>query len=338
MTRIAFVLDQFELQSPGQQLLDRFVIGYNQEGEFKRPGTTVAAFMPGSNENPLLQARKKEFRLEVAESIESALAGVDFVVIASGTKKFPEGGGDLERVMSLVPHGKPVYVDGALLWQRRDAELVVKLSRSRSIPVLSSRAAAHFVPLPVKPQFASSDVRKALIVAQGGFPEGELDALYALKPYLGSEWMRQEPSRVAQDRSDQLWDFAYSPAWKPLLEAAVSHSDNIKGDPDKDGRTQDVVGLRLLEKLAPNASGWHLEYGNRLQILVLMTDGAIADFNFAVEARAQIHSAQLYHPQAPMENHYDGLAAWILERLSKQPAHGNLEEALTFSRILHVGD
>jgi len=335
MTRIAFVLDQFELQSPGQQLLDRFLIGYNQNGEFKASKTKVILFLSGAGENRLIQSRVTKFGLEIADSMRGALAHADFAVVAPGTRKFSQSPGSEDTlVLSELPAGKAAYIDGSLLLSLESIGKARKVSDSRSISLSISRAAAHFVPLPIKPTFAAKDVQKTLIVAQGTFPEAELDALHALKPYLGSSWTQEQRPRVEALQNAALWDFAYSASWRPLLKAAISRSDNIKGDPDRDGRTQDIVGLQLLEKLAVNARGWRVQLANNKQLAILVLDNAVADFNFAVHEGGRIHSAQLYHPQAPMENHYDALAAWIDDHFQNRVERGNIPEAVFISGVL----
>src|SRR5438045_4555349 len=112
MTSIAFVLDQFELQSPGQQLLDRFLIGYNQDGEFKESKAKVILFFSDAGENRLIQSRVREFGLESADSMQSALAHADSVVVAPGTRKFSAPAALNETlVLSELPPGKAAYID-----------------------------------------------------------------------------------------------------------------------------------------------------------------------------------------------------------------------------------
>lgn len=336
MNRVAFILDQFELSSPAQQLLDRFLIGYKQGGEFKAIPAKVLAILPNAREHRLLQARAKDFGLETLDTLDAAagaLGQIDAALFAPGTRASAPSSSlksSLDRAIGLLPAGKTVYLDASLL-STVDADALRRAAASRSLTVLSSRAAAHLVPLPVRPTFEAGAVRQALIVVQGAFPEAELDALHALKPYLGPQ------NKAPQARSlkgTALWNLAYSTAWRPLLEAAISRSDNIKGDPDRDGRTQDVVGLQLLERRASEARGHTLDYSTGLRVMILVLDGAVADCNFAVNASGKIHSAQLYHPQAPMENHYDDLAAWILERGNRRS--GNLDEAVVIRDIVRT--
>jgi hypothetical protein len=334
MKKIAFILDGFELESPAQHLLDRFLIGYNWNGEFKNVGAKISVFAPGAKENPLVQARSKEFGLEIADSMAMAASGADLLITVPGAKASPDAK-TVMGVREIVPtltSGKAAYIDAALL--PGNGAVFRAANRVRPINVIVSRAAFHFVALPVRPQFRSGDVRKVLVVAQGEFPEGELDAIYAAKPYLPETWPLGESPKVEALASGRLWDLVYSAAWRPLLAAAISRSSNIKGDPERDGRTQDVVGLHLLDKLAPNARGWRLQGESGPEIVLLLCEEALGDFNIAAEMKSGIHSANLYRPQAPMQDHYSDLAAWIIGRLKQNPIEANLMDALEINRII----
>jgi hypothetical protein len=325
MNRVAFILDQFELQSPGQQLLDRFLIGYKHDGEFITAPSKVVLSLPKASENPLIQARTKEFGLELADSIERAASSADALLIAPGTKKYQPAAPRFPEIFARLAPRQRLFIDGSIFPSK---EMV---SREPS-PIFISRAAAHLFPLPVQPVFQNAPVQRVIVVVQGIFPEAELDALFAIKPYLANSWIQSAPT-VQHLKDARLWDLAYSSDWRALLEAAISRSANIKGDPDKDGRTQDIIGLQLIEKLAPKARGWHLQHSAGMEMLILVCDGALTDFNFAAEANGRIHSAQLYHGQSPMENHYDEMAAWIIERFTNPNANSNLPEALFISDI-----
>jgi hypothetical protein len=129
-----------------------------------------------------------------------------------------------------------------------------------------------------------------------------------------------------------VWDFAYSAAWKPLFAAAISRSNNIQGDPEKDGRTQDIVGLQLVEKLAPAPRAWHFRPNGQSELAILVVDGALTDTNFAVQTGNGILSAQLYEPRAPMQDHFSDLAWWITDRIGRPD--GSFGAALFISQVL----
>src|SRR5512145_3522979 len=95
-----------------------------------------------------------------------------------------------------------------------------------------------------------------------------------------------------------VWKTAKDGQWsRPLLAAAISRSNTIQGDPLRDGRTQDVVGLGLGPGLAQDPRGWLLHHRDGVKSVILVLDGVLADYNFAVSlANGDIASAQLYRP------------------------------------------
>jgi hypothetical protein len=91
-----------------------------------------------------------------------------------------------------------------------------------------------------------------------------------------------------------------------------------------DGRTQDLVGLGLVPKLALEPRAWLIEHSDGLRSAILVLDGAVADFNFAVKARnGTIFSAQLYRPAPPNEHHFSQLASVVEDffRTGQTPWH-----------------
>jgi hypothetical protein len=94
------------------------------------------------------------------------------------------------------------------------------------------------------------------------------------------------------------------------VKSAISRSDTPQGDAVRDGRTQDLVGLGLLENLVKTPRGWLIEQSNGFQFVIAVMDGAVADYNVALQTRAGgIVSAQVHRPPAPVEMHYTRLAA-----------------------------
>jgi hypothetical protein len=157
----------------------------------------------------------------------------------------------------------------------------------------------------------------------------ELHALEGLLPVI--ERRHGGASGVRSIRfleGKELWKVGDRGIWSwPLLAAALSRSHSPQGDPVLDGRTQDLAGLGLVPKLARNPRGWLLEHRDGLRSAILVLDGVVADFNFAVKSRdGSIVSAQLFRAPAPAEQHFSRLAAvleaffrtgkapWLIER------------------------
>ena len=316
LRKIAFLLEEFQIHSPSQQLLDRFLIGYPRDGKFHQlAGVEVAAYLPPNNREANLERRANEFHLVLKPSADAALADADAVVIV------PRGGGPLaddtllRTALERAPEGAACFVHGVLASSLEIARRQIQLAASRKISLLAGTPLAVTWRLPEIDLPLGTRLSEALIVVQGPALAAELNGLEGLLPLIerrksGEAGVR----RVRFLEGRNLWRAGDKKLWSwPLLAAAISRSDSPHGDPVKDGRTQDLVGLGLVPKLATEPCGWLLEHRDGLRSAILVLDGVVADFNFAVRARdGSIFSAQLFRPPPPGEHHFSRLAA-VLE-------------------------
>ena len=117
--------------------------------------------------------------------------------------------------------------------------------------------------------------------------------------------------------------------------AAISRSNTNQGDAHIDARTQDLVGLGLVKKLARSPRGWIIEHRDGLRSTILVLDGVIADFNFAVRSRdGSIVSAQLYRPPAPNRAEFDRLAGILEDFFTSGKTPWPIERSLLISQFM----
>jgi hypothetical protein len=222
----------------------------------------------------------------------------------------------LTKVLEAMPSGTACFAYGALTSTSDVAKRLVALAAKRNVALVSATSVATTFRLPDTDIAPGTPLKEALIVVQGASPLAELLALDGLLPVLerrrGGEVGVRSVSRI---EGNDVWSAGDEGAWsRELLAAAISRSDTPQGDPERDGRTQDLVGLGLVQKLAPNPRAWVIEHRDGLRTSLLVLDGVVADFNFAVRARdGAITSAQLYRPPPPARAEFDRLAA-VLER------------------------
>jgi hypothetical protein len=273
MMRVVFVADEFKPGTPVQQLLDRFLIGYPRDGTFYRPECEVILVTPESNED--IERRRKDFPLRW----QREQATGDAIAIFSRDAKNI-------RADRCFVYGAPLpdfkAVSGTAL---RGAWLL--------------------------PEISADDLRldRALVVVQGTYPQAELEALDALMPLI---WRALPNVRtVTHLVGNQFWEVLRRDFW-PLVKSAISRSDSPQGDPVRDGRTQDIVGLGLIERLAKSPRGWLIKHEDGLQYVIAVMDGVVADYNVALQTRAGgILSAQVHRGPAPGEQHYNRLATML---------------------------
>jgi hypothetical protein len=326
LRKIAFLLDEFTAPSPAQQLLDRFLIGYPRDGEFhKIDGAQISAYLAVSVEANFGE-RPKEFDLVIAPTVEEAVAGADAVVIVSRRPGAQANEAFLKIALERAPEGAACFVHGALANSLASARKLAATASAHRIALLAGTPLSVTWRLPPVELPAGTPLTEALFVVQlspqaiqatppsppATLSGAELHALDGLLPVI--ERRRGGESGIRSVRfleGKELWRAGQKGLWSwPLLAAALSRSHTPQGDPVVDGRTQDLVGLGLVPKLARNPRGWMLENRDGLRSAILVLDGVVADFNFAVRAQdGQIVSAQLFRAPPPSEHHFSRLAA-----------------------------
>jgi hypothetical protein len=312
--KLAFVLEEPRPGGPGLGLLDRFLAGYPRDGAFRRiegARITIFAGSPGDGGTEL-DRRAKDFGLERCATLEDAAGGASAAVVSwrDGTAPVDDL---LERTLRALPAGAPCFVQGALASSPGAAEAALALADARGIPLAAGTSAAVAFRLPEIDVPPGERLEEALIVVQGERPHAEHDALEGLLPFIDGRRGAAPVSRVRRLEGDAVWRGGEEGAWsRDLLAAAISRSNNIQGDPERDGRTQDVVGLGLVPRLARSPRAWVLEHGDGLRATVLVLDGVVADYDVAFRAAGgRIFSTQLYRPPPPNRSELDRLAAKV---------------------------
>lgn len=353
--QIAFYLEDFALETPAQQIFDRFLFGYRYKGEYSRfrrdhisvslalqgeeklleltpEGLPVAPAVPFDAEAKAREVANAKARtlldLRIAQSKWPFVTSVSVcstyntvnrgstapVVIIPRASSATPSQASLTAVLRSATPGTPCFIFGALAPDLATARTFATLAAARQITL----ATGTFLPvtwrLPQVDLPANAPVDEALIVVQGASPLAELHALDGLLPVLerragGERGVRRVKFLAGQD----LWRAGDRREWSwGLLSAALSRSDSPQGDTLVDGRTQDLVGLGLVPKLATNPRGWLLEHADGVRTALLALDGVVADFNFAVRlGDGSEVSAQLFRAPVPAQEHFSPLAAVI---------------------------
>ncbi|MBI2924537.1 MAG: hypothetical protein HYY24_02400 [Verrucomicrobia bacterium] len=332
LQRIAFVVEEFTLRSPTQQLLDRFLLGYPRDGEFHRlENCRIAVHLAGGGESAEIEQRRRDFGLAREPDLARTIADADAAIVVWRGAGAAANDALLSATLSHLPRGSACFVHGVLASSHAAAKEAARLAASHSIALSAGTATAVTFRLPEMDVPPGTPLKEALIVVEGAFPDAELDALEGLLPILerrrgGESGVRQ----IHRLEGQQVWDAGDEGRWsRALLASAISRSHTPQGDPVRDGRTQDLAGLGLLPKLALSPRAWLLDHRDGLRSALLVLDGAIADINFAVRtASGKLLSAQLYRPPPPAQEHLSRLTAVIEDffrtRQSPWPTQRNL--------------
>lgn len=338
LRKMVIVAEEFALHSPAQQLLDRFLMGYRREGQFHRlDGCQVWLHVAPGASGADVERRMKDHDLHVGENLDRTLANADGVILVWRGSGAKANDVLLQATLRAMQSGTPCFVHGALASGRDAARQSAALAKSRGLVLCSGTSTTVTYRLPDVDLPRNAKTREALIVVQGPFPEAEHEALEGLLPVI--ERRRGGESDVRSVRfvqGDEVWRARREGLWSlSLLAAAVSRSNTVQGDPVKDGRTQDIVGQGLIQSLAKDPRGWLLEHHDRLRTTILVLDGAVADYNFAIHlADGSTVSAQLYRPPEPAQEQFSRLAAVIEDFFRTGEAAWRIERSLLVAGLL----
>ena len=319
------VVDSFDRLSAAQQLVDRFLLGYPSEGDFREPTVRLSRLHAGSTRDDEVERRRLLFGIDVSPGIPEAVDGAAAILVVRKRPWLRDGEQLLRTVLDNAPRGAAVFA-WALPGATRDEAMALKtLAERRSITLSSGTFFPVTWRLPPMEPVRGGELSEALLTAVGeparGYVEG-FDALQSLvERRRGGEAGVRE---VIEIEGKDVWQFfAKDSAFRELLAAAVSRSDTPRGDPERDGRTQDIVGLGLLPGLVADPRLALLLHADGLRSAVVLLNGGIRDHNFAIrDGGGRLSSAQLYLPPAPGEHHYSRLVR-LLESffVTGKPSH-----------------
>ena len=313
--KIGFLIEEISETTPAQQLLDRFLIGHPRDGALRlNLKHEVSAYLPVTNNASELDERIEDHNLLVAPTAEAAMEHAHAAVLVSRKPGATANDRFLEIALGSLPEGAPCFVHGALATTLEKATRAMRLAASRKILLLAGTPLGVTWRLPEVDLPPETPLSEALIVVQGTAPGAEFHALEALLPVIERRQGGESGIRSVRFlEGKKVWDSGRRGAWSwPLLAAALSRSHTPQGDPVLDGRTQDLAGLGLVPTLAKSPRAWLLEHLDGLRTTLLVLDGVVADFNFAVRAGdGAITSAQVFRAPPPGEQHYSRLTSVI---------------------------
>jgi hypothetical protein len=334
LRKIAFVVEDLRFDTPGQQLLDRFLIGYPRDGVFHRPQCKIHLWMPRETAGEEAHRRVADFGLQQDKALEDAVATADGVVLVP---RQISAGGLLSSIVLSAPQNAAIFVYGAIGDSPDQADTLASHARSREVLLASGTSTSVTWRLPeidVSPDAAVSD---ALIVVQGEFPLAELHAIDGLLPRLARRAGGERGVRdVRVVEGQQVWKLLTDREMiRRLLAAALSRSDSPQGLTPRDGRTQNLMAPGLLQSMAKNPRAWLLEHADGVRSTIMVLDGVVADFNFALRTKdSNILSAQLYRPPAPQRHEFSRVAQMIENYFRTRKVPWPLDRSLLTCQLL----
>src|SRR5437764_12445148 len=185
LRKITFLLEEFSIPSPSQQLLDRFLLGYPRAGSFHRfHELEVSACLLLNNAEGGFGRRAEDFHLALKPNPEEAVRDADAIVIVPRGTGAVANDGLLRIALERAPEGATCFVHGALASSLDKARQQTKRAESRKISLLAGTPVAVTWRLPEMELPLGTPLAEALIVVQGRALGAELNGLEGLLPVI----------------------------------------------------------------------------------------------------------------------------------------------------------
>jgi hypothetical protein len=355
--RIAIIATIFRLQSHAQHIGDRFIVGYPWGGEWHKPNVQVVSlYVDQKPPNDLSADRAKEYGFRVYPTIAEAVCcggsklAVDAVLIIGEHGEYPindkgqvlypryEFFAQVAKVFEAEGRSVPVYNDKHLSYSFEKAKNMRDTARRLRFPMLAGSSLPVTWRLPELELPLECQIDDALMVGSGVSDPMDFHALEAMQCMLERRKGGETGVKSVQlIQGDAVWQAGKQGRWsKDLLRAALSRSDNLQGLSVTDGRTQDMVGTGVLPGLAKNPGAYFIEYRDGLKATLLMLNGAVSDFNFAVKLRgkSEVQSTQFLLTPEPNVTYSACLANKIEQMIETGTAPYPVDRTLLVSGIL----
>jgi hypothetical protein len=355
--RIAIVTTIYRLQSHGQHIGDRFIIGYPYAGAWHKPNTKVVSlYVDQKPDGDLSADRAREFGFQVYPTIAEALRcggdklAVDAVLIVGEHGNYPRNDkGQIlypryeffqqcAKVFEQDGRSVPVYNDKHLSYSFEKARAMVDTSRRLRFPMLAGSSLPVTWRLPELELPHGCHIDDALMVGNGGSDAMDFHALEALQCMVERRGRGETGVKAVQlIEGDAVWKAGEEGRWsKELLTAALSRSDTPMGTGDTESRPEDLVSSGQLPRIVKNPAAYFIEYRDGFKATLLMLNGGLKDFNFAAKVRGitGIQSTQFFLSPDPNVTYSACLAHGIEKMFESGVAPYPVERTLLVSGVL----
>ncbi len=356
--RIAIVCTVWHYLSHAQHMGDRFLVGYPHNGQWHKPNVKVVSlYVDQKSEKDQSEERAREFGFKVYPTIAETLRcggpklAVDAVVIIGEHGNYPRN----EKGQILYPRYEffkqcvevfekdgrsvPVYNDKHLSYSFAKAKWMVEQSKQHRFPMLAGSSLPVTWRLPDLELPLECEIEDAVMVGEGGSDPMDFHALEAMQCFLERRKGGETGVKAVQMiTGDAVWKAGEQGRWsKDLLRSAISRSDTPQGHAVLDGRTEDMVGLGEVQRLAKDPAAYFIEYNDGTKATLLMLNGVVADFNVAVRVKGMpVQAVQFLLTPVPNVTYSACLVSKIEEMIMTGRAPYPVERTQLVSGILEA--
>jgi hypothetical protein len=322
--RMAIVTTEWRYHSHAWHMGERFLVGYPIQGRWHHPPfEVVSAYVDQRPENDLSRGRSKEFGFPIYPSIAEALRcggdklAVDGVLVIGEHGDYPrneigqmlypryEFFKQVVDVFKADGRSVPMFNDKHLSWKWEWAKEMAETAREMGFPYLAGSSLPVTWRMPSIDLPYGAEVNEVMCVAIGGVDSYDFHALEVIQ--CMAERRKGGETGVAwveAARGDAVWKAMDSGSWQnggwdpELFQACLCRSQTL-AQPDTFSHrfpTTEQVRAWVKEPIV-----YRFQYNDGLKATMLMMNGLVGDFTFAVRLKGQSEplSTLFYLPPNP---------------------------------------
>lgn len=360
--RLAIVTTVWRNRSHAWHMGDRFLVGYPIQGRWHRPGLeVVSAYVDQKPEGDLSRKRAEEFGFTLYPTIAEALRcggdklAVDAVLIIGEHGNYPtnklgqtlypryEFFKQVTEVFQKDGRSVPVFNDKHLSWNWDWAKEMVETSRRLRFPFLAGSSLPLTWRMPAIDLPYGAEVEEILCIGMGRVDSYDFHALEVLQ-CMAERRKGGETGVVAMQalRGPAVWQAQQAGNWAAggwdsrLFEACLCRSQTLAQPSTFSDRFPTPAQMR---EWVSDPVAYRFEYADGLKATMLLMNGLVGDFTFAVRLKGQAEplSTLFYLPPTPNVVYSAALMSRAEETFLKGIAPYPIERTLLTTGLVAAG-
>jgi hypothetical protein len=361
--RIAVLANIYKTHLHTQHIIDRILDGYGWGGVYYHPQLDVVSiFVEQRGEGDLVPERAERHpQMKIYNSVAEALTcgtgslAVDGVIYIGEQGDYPQNEKGqteyprhrfFEEVVSVFRasgRSVPFYLDKHLSYKWEWAKEMYDTSRKMGFPFMAGSSLPLTWRIPQVEMPLGVTVREAISVAFGGLDSYDIHAIEGLQCLVerrkggetGVKWLQAY-------RGDSFWKAHEDKVWSPaLFKAALCRSHTLK--PGRDSFTDVYPTLQEMKAIARDPVAYHYQYTDGMRCTIMLLNGLVEDFNFAVDIEGRPHPFSLTEylsrgtEHATLESYFNPLAHYIEQMMLTKKEPYPIERVLLATGLVCVG-
>lgn len=360
--KLAVVTTEWRYVSHAWHMAERFLHGYPVDGHWHKPPIdVVSAYVDQFPKNDLSRDRAREFGFVIHKSIADALRcggdklAVDAVLVIGehgdyplnkyGQKQYPRYQFFQQIVEVFRKDGRvlPVFNDKHLSWRFEWAKEMVDTARKMGFPLLTGSSLPVTFRIPSIDFPHGAEAQEALVLAYGSVDIYDFHALETLQCMVERRRGGERGVVAVQAlRGASVWKAMAAGSWQAggwdpgLFEACLCRSHTL-GQPETFSHRHPTP--EQMRSLVKEPVAYRIEYADGLKATMLLMNGLVGDFNFAVRIKGQseILSTMFHLPPTPNVVYSAALMSKAEEMFLTGKAPYPAERTLLTSGLVEAG-